>query len=303
MNSRVVLQKAVLPARAHGWLTLGDDLLAGFVVNAADVAWANSPAKIHDAMGLGFPGSPFSPTDSFVDVLRFENATFMNPISAVGKTETSPQGFVDRPPFTGTGFVRAESKRAVIPLWWLEPTRVPQGAELWRIHSDERQELIAVYPHVALGWQPVTQEGQPAPKPFGNQLPPSDSVGTFIRWPDGLLAAQKLSNGRVVCGDVDQREGLNLSESGRWITSFEPEDAPEVFGLKVTATWRGLPFQVVRRLPDPSGQASARLVYTGRNADEAEAAGLQKTDAAVYEVTAPWQELENLTPVQLMTND
>src|SRR5690625_455074 len=117
MTAPTILQKAILPQRVHGWLEYGDDVLAGFVVRAADVAWADTPEKIHYAMGLGIPGSPLSHNDAFVDVLRFIVSLFMNLINAVGRTEHSPDGFIDRPPFTGTGFVRSELERHIIPLW------------------------------------------------------------------------------------------------------------------------------------------------------------------------------------------
>lgn len=301
MSSRVVLQKAVLPAREQSWLELGDDALSGFVVNAADVSWADTTAKVHDAMGLGFPGSPLSPDDAFVDVLRFDVAPFMKLINAVGRTEQSPDGFIDRPPFNGTGFVSAKLEKHFIPLWWLEPTRIPAGAELWRIHADGRQEPIALYPHVALGWNSVPTEENPEMQPFGNQMPPSDLMGSFIKHPERMLPAQTIDNGRVIVGDLAQSEGLKLSHTGRWFEIFEAEEAPEVFGLRVTARLNGLDFIATRRLPSGTGTGTVnvRLVYAGRNADEAEAAGLQKTDAAVYETTASWDDLEDVQMYRL----
>jgi len=299
MTAPTILQKAVLPQRAQGWLDYGDDFLAGFVVRAADVAWADTPEKIHDAMGLRFPGSPLSPNDAFVDVLRFNVAPFMKLINAVGRTEHSPDGFVDRPPFTGTGFVRPELEKHIIPLWWLEPTRIPARSELWRVHADGKQEPIALYPHVALGWNTVPTQEDPEMQPFGNKMPPSDLMGSFIQRPERMLPAQTIDNGRVIVGDLAQSEGLKLSHTGRWFEIFEPANAPEVFGVRVTARFNGLDFIAARRLPSDTNSANVRLVYAGRNADEAEAAGLQKTDAAVYETTAPWDALEDVQMYRL----
>ena len=40
------LQKAVMPARERAWLAAGDDLICGYVVDAADAVWADTASKL-----------------------------------------------------------------------------------------------------------------------------------------------------------------------------------------------------------------------------------------------------------------
>jgi len=94
-----------------------------------------------------------------------------------------------------------------------------------------------------------------------------------------------------------EHKGLNKSATGRWFASFEPDEAPTVFGMRVTAHWQGSELQAVRRFQTESGEIAARIVYTGRSGNEAESIGLQQTDAGIYEATVPWHELENVEAV------
>lgn len=286
-----ILQIPVMPGREQSWVD-GDDLLCGYVVRAADVAWATTPAQVFDAHGLGFPGSPFSPQSTAVDVLRFPATPFTRLINATGGAtddgESLGEGFVDPLPFTGTGFV-ATAEDHVVPLWWLEPTRVPAGSELWRIHADGREELITAYANVASGWQPA---GSP-------KFTPSDLVGVFAEWNGNPVFADILPNGKAVIASTTELEGLRLTERGVWGGVAEPAELESLHALRVTASWRGLPFQLIRRWKGDDGLIG-RLVYLGRDARAAEAAGLQKMDAGVYEVSAPISELVDLQAAQLV---
>jgi hypothetical protein len=285
-----MLQMAVMPGRERSWAD-GDDLVYGYVVLAADVAWASTPAELVDAHALGFPGSPFSSDSTAVDVLRFRSTPFTRLVAATGAStaggELLGEGFVDHPPFTGTGFVAVENH--IVPLWWLEPTRVPPGAELYRIHGDGREELLATYLNVASGWQPAS------PPSFL----PADVVGTFATWHNTPVPADPLGADRVVVASPVEREGLRLTERGVWGGLVSADDLAEVYALRVTASWRGLPVQVVRRWQS-EGRLLARLVFVGRDVRVAEAAGLQKMAAGAYEATAPIDELEDLQVVQLV---
>jgi hypothetical protein len=123
-----VMQKVVLPGREQLWAQ-GDDQLVGFVVSAADVAWARTPRDLLEVHGLGFPGSPFSPESTAVDVLRFASSPFMRFVNATGAPSTSAgeplgEGFIDHLPFSGNGFAPVTGDY-IVPVWWLEPTRVP----------------------------------------------------------------------------------------------------------------------------------------------------------------------------------
>ncbi|MFH8251273.1 hypothetical protein ACH3VR_12955 [Microbacterium sp. B2969] len=285
-----VLQKAVLPGREQLW-TQGDDLISGFVVRATDVAWAKTPRDLLEAHGLGFAGSPFSAQSAAIDVLRFAASSLLRMVNATGipsdqSGEPIGEGFVDHPPFTGNGFARVSGPH-IVPVWWLEPTRVPPAAELWRIHADGREEFLTAYANVASGWQPGS----------GTVLP-SDVCGRFARWRGEQFLADVLTDGRVVLASYRERDGWRLTQRGLWAIVLERSEIEEVYALRLTATWRGLPFQIVRRWDAAEGP-QARIVYLGRDSRVAEAARLDKTDAAVYEATAPLAELENLQGVEL----
>lgn len=285
------LQIAVLPGREQSWAD-GDDLLCGFVVRAADVAWATTPAQLFDAHGLGFPGSPFSAQSTAIDVLRFPTTPFTQLVNATGGIAedgaSMGEGFVDPLPFTGTGFVATEEKH-LVPLWWLEPTRVPSGAELWRIHADGSEELVSTYANVASGWQPS------GPLKFA----PSDLFGVFAQWRGTPVLADLLPNGKAVIASLTEIDGLRLTDRGVWASVVEPSELESVHALRVAASWRGLQFQLVRRWESDDGTLG-RLVYLGRDARVAEAAGLQKMGAGVYEATALLSELMDLEAVQLV---
>ncbi len=288
-----ILQIAVMPGREDSWGD-GDDLLCGYVVRAADVSWATRPAQLFAAHALGFPGSPFSAQSTAIDVLRFPVTPFTQLVSATGGTtedgEMLGEGFIDPLPFTGTGFVAAAGH--VVPLWWVEPTRVPAGSQLWRIRVDGPEELIATYANVASGWQPASP---------GSFLP-SDLYGGIAQWRGHKVMADILPNGNAVVASLIELNGLRLTERGLWGGVVDPSELASIHALRITASWRGLPFQLVRRWKSDDTLLS-RLVYLGRDARAAEAAGLQKMDAGVYETTASINELVDLQAVELTPDE
>ncbi|MBD3942203.1 hypothetical protein IF188_10900 [Microbacterium sp. NEAU-LLC] len=285
----VIMQKIVLPARERSWAQFDDDLLVGFVVRAADVAWARTAGELFDAMGVGFPGSPLRRDAPFIDVLRFPATPYLRLVPAVGRELDPVNGFVDRPPFTGTGFAATPATTDPVPLWWLDPCRVPAGSELWRVHADGREEVLAHYDHVASGW---------LPRPAG-RIGSSDVVGVFATWNGQQVLADALPNGRVVVASESPWDALRQTERGVWAGVVEPSDVADLHALVVTGTWRGLAFQIVRRYLE-GDTMTARAVYLGRDADEAERAGLEKTDAGVYELSAPFADFEDVVARQLL---
>lgn len=289
----MLMQKAVMPGRERSWAA-GDDLLCGYVVQAADVAWATTPAQLIEAHGLSFPGSPFTAATEVLDVLRFPVTPLAQLVVASGVptpdagATVGGEGFVDHPPFTGNGFVRVREQRFV-PVWWLEPLRVPARSELWRLDRDGNETLISAYDNVASGWQP-----QPP-----STSPPSDVMGVFGTWRGVRVCADLLPDGRAVIASPTEAAYLQLTERGVWAATVDAAEVEELHSLKLTASWRGLPFQMVRRWSTTAGLV-ARLVYLGRDSRVAEAAGLEKTDAAVYEASALVAELVDVRGIQLM---
>lgn len=293
------MQKAVTPQMSRAYLEGGYDRVAGFVVRAADVAFATTPSAVHAAHGLGFPGSPHRPDAPHVDVLRFPAAPQLRFEDAVGGTDAETRArtggpFVDRPPFTGLGFVAVRD--AVVPLYWLVHSRVPAGSQLVRLAADGGQTVLATYVDVGHGWRsdivPVTPPGPRV----------SRFVGPMAQWHGTYLSADPLQDGDVVVvAEVAPPQELGFEETpaGRWRRVVPTSEVTEMFELMVTARWNGLPVRVVDQWTTAEGAAS-RVSYTGHDADLAEGLRLEKVDAAVYEATVPTAALQDVTPTQLV---
>lgn len=293
----VEMVKAVMPAREVSWLLKGFETLSGFVVRAVDIEWATTPDELIDALGLAFPGSPIVAGMPHLDILRFDPNGFLSLEDAIGGDSAEAAArmggpFVEPAPFTGTGFVATE--RAV-PLWWLNPARIPAGAQLWRVFADGTRSILAVYPHVGIGWQTVPGLEVPGQ----GWVPPSQSMGIFATHSGARVVADVLADGRVVLASPEQLPGLTeRSPRGLWWGLSDPASTSDLAGFRVRARWRGLLFDVVQRWPQVEGDV-AQLLYAGRNAFEAEAAGLSKSDQGVYEAIAPWSELTDLEGVEI----
>ena len=281
-----------MPARERAWLSAGFESVCGFVVRAEDVAWADTPAKLFAAHGLGFPGSPLTPDLPFLDVVRIPVTPFIAVVPAVGGTTPAEAALtggdiIDRHPFTGNGFVGGIDQ--IVPLWWLDPVRVPAGSELWRIAADGSETFLAAYVHVGIGWATPTE----AVAPRLGWVPPSETLGIFARWRGERVLADVLGDGSVIVCSPTDRDGMQESPRGVWWRQVPRDEVSDLSALRVTARWNGLPVQVVRRFAEED-LIRAEVVYIGRDADVAEAASLMKTDAGVYEATVAWDELAEL---------
>lgn len=293
------MQKAVTPPMSAAYLESGFERVAGFVVRAADVAFATTPAALYEAHGLGFPGSPFTPADAHIDVLRFPATPQLRFEDAIGGVDNASQAktggpFIDRPPFSGLGFVPVEGH--LVPLYWLVHSRVPAGSELVRVHADGRQQLLARYLDVAQGWESV---GAPVGPP---RAPISRFVGPMAQWRGAYLSADPLGEELVVLAADAEPEGLGFvrTAAGRWRKVVPRSEVTELFEMSVTARWNGLEMRVVDQWQDPEHGAMALVSYTGHNADLAEGLRLQKNDAAVYETVVPASSLGQLQTAQLI---
>jgi hypothetical protein len=291
-----LMQKAVTPQLSAAYLDGGYDRVAGFVVRADTVAAATTAAELVEVHGLTFPGSPWTADSPHVDVLRFRatpQLRFEDAIGGVDAASRSRTGgpFLDRPPFTGTGFVA--TGLGVVPLYWLVHSRIPAGAELVRVGADGTSTLLATYVDVGHGWRAA---GAAVQRPLSPVV--SRFVGPLARWQDGYLSADPLDDGTTVLvaetRPADEL-GFEQAETGRWRRLVPTADLAELFEMSVTGTWNGLPVRVVDQWKDGDGTVVARVSCTGHDADLAEGLRLQKVDAAVYEATVP---LANVTQVQ-----
>lgn len=296
-----IMQKAITPQLANAYLEGGYDRVAGFVVRAADVAFATTPAALFEAHGLGFPGSPFAPDDAAVHVLRFPATPQLRFEDAIGGTDPESRArtggpFIDRPPFTGLGFVPVQG--ALVPLYWLVHSRIPAGSELVRVTPDGAAQVVARFVDVAQGWVsddvPVAPPASPAIARF---------VGPIAVWRGAPYAADPLEDGTVALAadaEPDAALGFERTAAGRWRRVVPADEVTELFELSVTARWNGLEMRVVDSFRDTEGRPVARVSYTGHDADLAEGLRLQKVDAGVYEASVPMASLVDVQTAQLV---
>ncbi|MEV5693188.1 SseB family protein [Micromonospora globbae] len=155
----VLMQKAVAPSQVAYYLERGYDRVSGFVHRAPEVAHLNTPAKLYDALGLGYPDSPFSRDAEEIYVLRwpaYRPSLYRIPYG--GQTEAAMRAMegwvIERPPFRGNGFAPGESSD-VVAEFKVDSARLPHGAQLWRIGADGTERVVAVLDSDALRWREV----------------------------------------------------------------------------------------------------------------------------------------------------
>ena len=127
-----ILQKAITPQMSVAYLERGLDRVAGYVVPAADAASVTSTAGLFELHGLGFAGTPFSP-DAPIDILHLPVSPTAVVLPATGGQDEEGRRqtggpFLERPPFAGAGFTSTGD--LVVPLSWVEHTRLTPGARL-----------------------------------------------------------------------------------------------------------------------------------------------------------------------------
>ncbi len=276
------LVSAVTGARARSLIEAGLPWLGGYVVRGQDLASGLTVAALHEELGLSFPGSPFDPAAPSLDILR---------LPVTGTVQLASPGsdapaFVDHSPLSGTGFV--ESASGFVPYWWMAPSPIPAGTTLWRVYADGREEALATYAHIALGWVGPSPQQQLRPTPV--RFP--EMIGTWATIAGNRFLADTLPDGSIiVCSPVEQ-EGMLLSPRGIWWKSVASPTLDSMDVVRVTATLDGRPVQIVG-MEAGDGGPNAHIVYTGHNAHDAESMNLAKTAAGVYEAIVPLSSLSN----------
>lgn len=301
MPTPTIMQKAVTPQLSAAYLDGGYDRVAGFVVRADSVGAATTAGALFEAHGLGFPGSPWTAGSSHVDVLRFRATPQLRFEDAIGGVDAETRArtggpFVDRPPFTGTGFVA--TGLGVVPLYWLVHSRIPAGAELVRVGSDGSSTLLATYVDVGHGWRAAGAAAEHPSSPVVSRF-----VGPLAGWQGAYFSADPLDDGTtvLVAETMPPAElGFEQAETGRWRRVVPTVELSELFEMSVTGTWNGLPVRVVDQWKDADGTGLARVSYTGHDADLAEGLRMQKVDAAVYEATVPLANVAQVQTAQLV---
>ncbi|MEV0809408.1 SseB family protein [Micromonospora sp. NPDC050200] len=155
----VTMQKAVAPTQLAYYLERGYDRVSGFVHRANELAHLNTPAQLHDALGLGYPNSPFVRDADRIYVLRwpaYRPSLYRIPYG--GQNEAAMRAMegwvIERPPFRGNGFAPGDSTE-VVAEFKVDSARLPHGAQLWRVGADGTERVIALLDTDALLWRQV----------------------------------------------------------------------------------------------------------------------------------------------------
>jgi hypothetical protein len=287
----MILQKAITPQLSDAYFAHGYDRVFGFVMPWGAVGWARTPAELIRAHALDFPGTPFHPDMPHVDVLRFEATGNLLLEDAVGGPDRETMRltggpFLDRPPFTGNGFVADPDH--VVPVSWLPHHRVPAGAELHRLSADGTSRFVARFHSAARGWHFADEFG--AGRPAAPRLL-SRFVGGLARVGQQVHVADLVDDGTtVVLARQDDRaaaDGWQAEGPGVWSSTVDVSTVDEYFELDARVRFDGLDFRIVDQLPGPDGAPVLQGSYMGHDADLAEGLRLVKLDAAVYERDLP----------------
>ncbi|WP_026268454.1 SseB family protein [Micromonospora sp. CNB394] len=156
-NRPVTMQKVIAASQLAYYLERGYDRVSGFVHRAGELAHLRTPAELYQALGLGHPGSPFSPDDEEIYLLRwpaYRPSLYRIPYGGPNEAAMrAMEGWViERPPFRGNGFAPGESSD-VIAEFKVDSARLPHGAELWRVGADGDSKLVAVLDTDELLWR------------------------------------------------------------------------------------------------------------------------------------------------------
>jgi hypothetical protein len=290
-----MLQRVITPELSREYLSHGLDQVRGYVLAAADVDWAQTPEQLFAVHALGFPGSPFDADQDSVDVLRFPATPFTHLVPAAGGTTAGERPvasgpFVDHPPFTGTGFAPASATAGhpPVPLWWVDAARLPAGSEIWRVRSSGEPTLLGVFENVAQGWVAAATP----PTPDSPVMPASDVLGIFGTWSGARCLVDLIGDGYAIVASYVDIPGAELEPGPRGLfwRRVPAGQVQDVHEIRVTCTWSGAPFLLTAREQATGGEV-AQLMYLGRDATAAEELQLTKTDAGVYAITVPMNEL------------
>ena len=268
----ILMQKAVTPDLSAAHLTQGYDRIGGYVVRAADVAFATTPSQLYEVHGLGYPGSPFHRWDAHIDVLRFWSAPQLQ--------------YRDVPGY-------------IVPLWWLRHSRIPPDAELVRVYRDGSSEALARYGDIGTGWTPA---GRGMARPPMASL--SRCVGPVAKWHGAYLEADVVDDGHTVVLALANpplaETGFEQAPSGRWFRHVPREAVTELFELDLTARWNGLAVRVVDQWQDAQRYVVARVSHLGDDLERAERLGLVRVEAGLYETDVYAAELTDLATNQVV---
>lgn len=157
LSSPAIMQKVVPHGHVAWYLEQRYDRVGGFVHLTSDVAELQTPIQLYEALGLLYEGSPFSPADEGVYVIRWPAYCpdlYRIPFGGRDEEELASWGeagwVIERPPFVGGGF--APGSAGSIREYKVDSVRLPFGAEMYYLGRDRSERFIAMYDPDRLAW-------------------------------------------------------------------------------------------------------------------------------------------------------
>lgn len=261
-----VMEKLLVPAAMQLVVERGYDHLAGPVVRAADHR-DRTPAERVAAYGLDGEVYPFGSNPDHVDVIRFQT----NPLMQL----SVPSDAGERPwPTYPLGFLRDTT-----PVWDLDLTRVPMGAEFVRIGVDGSERVLSEYGGAAWGWQRAK-----------GYFPPLHLIGPRAKWRGLDLPASYTEDQQAVelvwVGDDGIPEGFTPSRPRVHSRVVPVAECESVFEVVLTSTWRGAAVRIVQQAGD-----EVLVVLLDPDLDSINRTRAQAMDVTLFQATAPRSEL------------
>jgi len=259
------MTKLLTAAQAHSIAADGATALVGHVVPSADLESLTDPTALRRAFGRD-ADARYDQADGTAYLLRFpveELQRYTIPQERKPADDTYPSGFLP-----GSG---------LIPVSWLEYTRVPIGSMVWRLRAGAEPESVAVYRSLAQGWHGV--RGYTAPDTL---------AGPRVSW-RGLDLPAALTNDGVEVVSLEPQEHMVQAPTGVWQAVLARTEVDAVFEIVLTGTWRDVPARVLRSTRDQV----MLLLETDRYT--AASLGATEVDPDVFQVIAPRSELVNVT--------
>jgi len=259
------MTKLLATDQAHSIARDGATALVGHVVAAGELDSVTDPAALRRAFGVEEDRRYDDPEGSAY-VLRFpveELQRFTTPGRRKPADSTYPTGFLP-----GGGLV---------PVSWIEYTRVPIGSTVWRLRAVAPPEGVAVYRSLAEGWQGAQ-----------GYTPPDGLEGPRVSW-RGLDLPAALTNDGVEVVSLEEQPGMVQAPTGVWQAVLPRSEVEAAFEIVLTTTWRDTPARVLRS----SGDQVLLLLETDR--DTAMTIGAIEVEPEVFQVMSARAELGPVT--------
>ena len=247
--------------------------LVGHVADFAPLQAITDPDQVRDAFNAtelpeftGPGGTAYLLVFPKVPLMRL-----VNPTQRRGPVSPSfPMGFL-------------KVTHDIVPVWWLELTRVPIGAVVWRLEPGGSQPFgEAAYRGLARGWEGAQ-----------GYLPPTGLFGPRARWRGGEFIAAFAEGGLELLSRAPH-PGMQEARPGVWQAVVPRGEVDEVFELELTAQWRGQPVRVL----DSDGDR-VRLLLPDPDRAQATALGVIEVSPGVWQVIAPRSEISDVSGVEL----